>query len=185
MRTLVSGPIGGVVGVKYLADRIGIDNIVCSDIGGTSFDLALITGGEYSLKNDPSIEHFKLNLPLLELSSVGAGTGSFVRLNPLSRRIEIGPDSAGSRIGVCYAAGGVDTVSITDCNIVLGTLNPDYFLGGEIAIDRDRAIEAVRKQIAEPLGMSVERAAAGVIKCSRNRFARPCSPRCSGAASSR
>ncbi len=164
VRTLVSGPIGGVVGVKYLADRIGIDNIVCSDIGGTSFDLALITGGEYSLKNDPSIEHFKLNLPLLELSSVGAGTGSFVRLNPLSRRIEIGPDSAGSRIGVCYAAGGVDTVSITDCNIVLGTLNPDYFLGGEIAIDRDRAIEGVRKQVAEPLGMSVERAAAGVIE---------------------
>jgi N-methylhydantoinase A/oxoprolinase/acetone carboxylase beta subunit len=164
VRTLVSGPIGGVVGVKYLADRIGIDNIVCSDIGGTSFDLALITGGEYALKNDPSIEHFKLNLPLLELNSVGAGTGSFVRLNPLSRRIEIGPDSAGSRIGVCYAEGGLETVSITDCNVVLGTINPDYFLGGELAIDRGRAMQAVQTQIAEPLGMSVERAASGVIE---------------------
>lgn len=164
VRTLVSGPIGGVVGVKYLADRMGIDNVVCSDIGGTSFDLALITGGEYALKNDPSIEHFKLNLPLLELNSVGAGTGSFVRLNPLSRRIEIGPDSAGSRIGVCYAEGGLETVSITDCNVVLGTINPDYFLGGELKIDRARAVEAVRKQVAEPLGMSVERAAAGVIE---------------------
>ncbi len=164
VKTLVSGPIGGVVGVKYLADKIGIDNIVCSDIGGTSFDLALITGGEYALKNDPSIEHFKLNLPLLELDSVGAGTGSFVRINPLSQRIEIGPDSAGSRIGLCYAEGKVDTVSITDCNVVLGTINPDYFLGGEIKIDRDKAIEGVRKQIAEPLKLSVERAASGVIE---------------------
>ena len=163
-KTLVSGPIGGVVGAKYLANRIGIDNVVCSDIGGTSFDLALITGGEYSLKGDPSIDHFKLNLPLLEIDSVGAGTGSFVRVNPLSRRIEIGPDSAGSRIGVCYPDNGTETVSITDCNIVLGMLNPDYFLGGELKIDRALAVDAVRIQIAEPLGLSVEKAASGVIE---------------------
>ena len=162
--TLVSGPIGGVVGAKYLSDRIGVGNIVCSDIGGTSFDVSLISDGHYHIANTSDILHFKLNLPSIRIESVGAGTGSLVRVNPVSGRIEFGPDSAGSRIGVCNRGGGVDTVSITDCDVVLGLINPDYFLGGDIKLDREHAVSEVRRQIAEPLGLSVEKAAAGVVE---------------------
>lgn len=163
-RTLISGPIGGVIGAKYLAERIGVQNVACTDIGGTSFDIALITDGEFQIKNVPDVARFLLNIPLVQIDSVGAGTGSFVRVNPGNRRIEIGPDSAGARVGVCYPEGGVDTVTISDCNVVLGYLNPDNFLGGEIRLDRQRAIAAVQHQIAEPLGLDVYAAAAGVIE---------------------
>lgn len=162
--TLVSGPIGGVVGAKYLSDRVGVPNIVCSDIGGTSFDVSLISDGNYHIASTSDILHFKLNLPMISIESVGAGTGSLVRVNPVSGRIEFGPESAGSRIGVSNRDGGLDTVSITDCDVVLGLINPDYFLGGDIRLDRDHAINEVRRQIAEPLGLSVEQAAAGVVE---------------------
>jgi N-methylhydantoinase A/acetone carboxylase beta subunit len=95
---------------------------------------------------------------------VGAGTGSYVRINPTSNRIEIGPDSAGASIGVSWPEGGVDNLTITDCNVVLGYINPDFFLGGDITLDRDRAIAAVREQVAEHLGIDVYRAATGVLE---------------------
>ncbi len=163
-RTMISGPIGGVIGAKYLAERIGTHNVACTDIGGTSFDIALITDGEYQIKNTPDMARFLLNIPLVQIDSVGAGTGSFVRVNPGNRRIEIGPDSAGARVGVCYPEGNVDTVTISDCDLVLGYLNPDNFLGGDVKLDRQRALDAVQQQIAEPLGLDVYTAAAGVVE---------------------
>ncbi len=163
-RTLVSGPIGGVVGAKWLADRIGLENVFCTDIGGTSFDLALITGGEYDVKTYPDMARMLLCIPLVEVDSVGEGTGSYVRVNPTSGRIEIGPDSAGYRIGTSWPSGGVDTVTINDCDVVLGLINPDYFLGGDIKLDRERAIAHVEEQIAGPLGIDVHRAASGVVE---------------------
>jgi N-methylhydantoinase A/oxoprolinase/acetone carboxylase beta subunit len=163
-KTLISGPIGGVIGGKFLAKELGIENMVCTDIGGTSFDLALITAGEYDIKTTPDIARFLLNLPTVRVDSIGAGTGSFVRVNPNSKRLEIGPDSAGSRIGVCYEEGGITTVSITDCHVVLGIINPDYFLGGEVKIDKERAYHAVKEQVADPLGLDVYEAASGAIE---------------------
>ncbi|MGO9750328.1 MAG: hydantoinase/oxoprolinase family protein [Solirubrobacteraceae bacterium] len=162
-RTLVSGPIGGVVGARHLARELGFKNVVCSDIGGTSFDLALITGGDLTIKTQPNMARFVLKLPLVDIDSVGAGTGSFVRLTPHSKRIEIGPDSAGYRIGVAWLEGGLNTPTISDCNIVLGYLNPDNFLGGDIKLDKQRAHDVVRAQIADPLGLTVEDAAEGII----------------------
>jgi acetone carboxylase beta subunit len=161
--TLVSGPIGGCVGAQHLSETIEAKNIVCTDIGGTSFDVALVIDGKHQIKTDPAIAHFMLNVPMVSIDSIGAGTGSFVRINPLSRRLEFGPDSAGSRIGVCNVADDVETVTITDCNVVLGRLNPEYFLGGELPISRSAARRAVEEQIAKPLGLRVEDAAAGVI----------------------
>lgn len=163
-RTMISGPIGGVIGARYLGQKMGIRNIACSDIGGTSFDLALITEGEFAIKQNPDIARFLLNMPLVRIDSVGAGTGSYVRINPTSNRIEIGPDSAGAKIGTCWPQSGVETVTITDCNVVLGYINPDFFLGGEVTLDRERAIDCVRKQIARPLGIDVYRAASGVLE---------------------
>lgn len=162
-RTLVSGPIGGVVGAKYLGEHLGIPNIACSDIGGTSFDMALITQGDLSINTSPDMARLVLSLPLVAMDTVGAGAGSYVRIDPNFKSISLGPDSAGHRVGVCYLEGGVETVTVSDCHVVLGLINPNNFLGGEIKLYPERAYEAVKKQIAEPLGLSVEDAAYGVI----------------------
>ncbi|WP_454620329.1 hydantoinase/oxoprolinase family protein [Bradyrhizobium cenepequi] len=163
-RTIVSGPIGGVIGAKYLGETLGYKNIACSDIGGTSFDVALITQGELTIKNDPDMARLVLSLPLVAMDSVGAGAGSFIRLDPYTKAIKLGPDSAGYRVGVCWAESGIETVTVSDCHMVLGYLNPDNFLGGAVKLDRQRSIDAIKKQIADPLGLSVEDAAAGVIE---------------------
>ncbi|AGK54204.1 5-oxoprolinase [Bacillus sp. 1NLA3E] len=162
-RTLVSGPIGGVVGAKYLGEALGIPNIACSDIGGTSFDMALITQGDLSINTSPDMARLVLSLPLVAMDTVGAGAGSYVRIDPNFKSLTLGPDSAGSKVGVCYPEGGVETVTVSDCHVVLGLINPDNFLGGEVKLDPVRAYEAVKKQIADPLGLSIEDAAYGVI----------------------
>jgi acetone carboxylase, beta subunit len=165
-RTLISGPIGGVIGARYLMSQMEdvSRNVVCTDIGGTSFDIALITDGDFQIRQIPDVGRFLLNLPLVQVDSIGAGTGSFVRIDPNSRRPELGPDSAGAKIGVCWPDGGLDTPTVTDLNLVLGRLNPDYFLGGDVKLDVERARAAIAEQVARPLSLSVEQAAAGVIE---------------------
>ncbi len=163
-RTIVSGPIGGVIGSKLLGETLGYDNIACSDIGGTSFDMALIVKSNFNIASDPDMARLVLSLPLVAMDSVGAGAGSFVHIDPHSRSVKLGPDSAGYRVGTCWKDSGLDTVSVTDCHIVLGYLNPDNFLGGLIKLDVDRAKKHIKEQIADPLGISVEDAAAGVIE---------------------
>jgi acetone carboxylase beta subunit len=162
--TLVSGPIGGVVGARWLADRLGLTNVLCTDIGGTSFDIALLTGRRYEVTTTPDMAKFLLNMPLVQIDSVGAGCGSYVRIDPNARRPEVGPDSAGALIGTAWPEGGVNTVSITDLNLVLGRLNPDNFLGGQVQLDVERARHEVQRQVAGPLGLGLEAAAAGVIE---------------------
>jgi acetone carboxylase beta subunit len=163
-RSLVSGPIGGVIGAKYLGEQLGYENIACSDIGGTSFDMALITGGNYSIHKDSEMARLVLSLPMVAMDSIGAGAGSFVRIDPYSNSLKLGPDSAGYRVGTCWPEGGLDTVSVTDCHIILGYLNPDNFLGGILKLDVERGRKCVQDQIATPMGLSLEDAAAGVIE---------------------
>ena len=163
-RTIVSGPIGGVIGSKLLGAALGYENIACSDIGGTSFDMALITKGNFTIASDPDMARLVLSLPLVAMDSVGAGAGSFVRLDPYSGAIKLGPDSAGYRVGTCWPESGLDTVTVSDCHVILGYLNPDNFLGGAIKLDVERARRHVKAQIADPLGLSIEDAAAGVIE---------------------
>ncbi len=162
-RTLISGPIGGLVGGKHLSTLLGIRNVVCTDIGGTSFDIGLITEGEVTITPYPELARFVLSLPMVEVNSVGAGTGSLIRINPVNNRIEIGPESAGARLGVCYDEGGVQTPTITDCHVVLGYIDPDYFLGGDIKLNPERARKAIEEQIARPLGLDLYQAAEGVV----------------------
>ncbi len=161
--TLVSGPIGGIVGARWLGERINRPNMLCTDIGGTSFDIALITDGTYEVTPNPDMARFVLNMPLVKVDSLGAGCGSFVRVDPNSRRPELGPDSAGASIGTSWPDGGIKTISVTDLNLVLGRLNPDYFLGGEVELDLERARHEIEVQLAGPLDLGVEDAAAGVI----------------------
>jgi len=162
--TVTSGPTGGVLGCKYLGDIYGFDYIVGTDVGGTSFDVGLISAGQYSLKTESTINRFLVNFPMISVDSIGAGTGSYIRLDPVTKRVRIGPDSASFRVGVSWEDGGVSTVTVNDALVIMGHLNPDYFLGGEVKLNRKRAEEMFHDQIASPLGVDVEEAAEGCLE---------------------
>lgn len=163
VETMLSGPIGGVFGGEFLADNLGIDNLVCSDVGGTSFDVALITEGHYPTRWDQSLAQFLTNIPMTALDSIGSGTGSYLRVDRASHRIEVGPDSAGYLVGVSNEEAGVETPTVTDCTALLGYINPDFFLGGDIPIDVDAAREAIETQISDPLDEDPIETARGVL----------------------
>src|SRR5699024_3968471 len=118
---------GGVVGAKELSNYLGYDNVICSDIGGTSFDIAMITEGEYVFKYSPDMAKVLLSIPLLFMDSIGSGTGSYVRIDPHSKGITLGPDSASYQVGTCWPEGDIETVTVSDCHVVLGYINPDNF----------------------------------------------------------
>jgi acetone carboxylase beta subunit len=163
VETMLSGPIGGVFGAEFLADKIGIDNLVCSDVGGTSFDVALITEGHYPTRWDQSLAQFLTNIPMTALDSIGSGTGSYLRVDRASQRIEAGPESAGYEVGVSNQNADIDTATVTDCTALLGYINPDFFLGGDIPISVDAAEEAIDEQLASPLGEDPIETARGVL----------------------
>lgn len=155
-----SGPVSGLYGVSYLSKLYGIDNAIGTDMGGTSFDYGVITGGEvryYSLF--PVIGRFRVSLPLIEMSTIGAGGGSIASIHPTLGRLIVGPRSAGSMPGpVCYNMGGTEP-TVTDADIVLGYIDPGYFLGGRRKLNKTLAENAIKKKIADPLGISVTEAA--------------------------
>lgn len=168
--SLISGPIGGIIGAKFVADHLDIDNLVCTDIGGTSFDIGLITNGAYTIEPEPTISRYLFNQPMVELESVGAGTGSHVKVDPNSNRLEIGPESAGDQIGVCYTESDVPQPTITDCTLLLGILNEDNFLGGNLELDKDAARAAIEDEIASELGIGPYEAAAGAVDLMESRL---------------
>src|SRR5690625_6268289 len=135
-RTCVSGPIGGMVGAIYLSDNLGIKNVACSDIGGTSFDIGLITEGDLAIDSSPDMARLVLSLPLVSMDTTGAGTGSYVRIDPNYGNLTLGPDSAGSVVGVCNPKSGIETVKVSDCHVVLGLINSDNFIGGTIHLSK-------------------------------------------------
>ncbi|WP_246985431.1 hydantoinase/oxoprolinase family protein [Halorientalis marina] len=163
VETMLSGPIGGVFGGEFLADELGIDNLVCSDVGGTSFDVAMITEGHYPTRWDQSLAQFLTNIPMTALDSIGSGTGSYLRVDRASNRIEVGPDSAGYLVGVSNEDADVTTPTVTDCTALLGYINPDFFLGGDIPIDVDAARDAIDDQLASPLDEDPIETARGVL----------------------
>lgn len=163
--TVMSGPVGGVIGSQYLAREYGTDNLVCSDIGGTSFDVAIVTGGNVEMSTENAIARFLVNIPMISIDSIGAGTGSFISVDQTFGSAVVSTRSAGYRIGMCWPEGGVDQPTINDCNIVLGRLNPDYFLGGDLKLDVDRALRGIESQLCNPLGMKDPYAtAAGILE---------------------
>jgi N-methylhydantoinase A/oxoprolinase/acetone carboxylase beta subunit len=161
--SMMSGPIGGMIGTKFLAEEYGIKNLVSSDVGGTSFDVGLTMEKYVPVKWESSLGGFILNIPMIALDSIGAGTGMFVHYNDISGRLEFGPESAGAKIGVCNRDFGVETVTLTDCSLILGYLNPDYFLGGDVKLDKDYAFECIEEQLANPLNSDPYSTARGAI----------------------
>ena len=161
--TMVSGPIGGLIGTQFIAKEYGITNLVSSDVGGTSFDVGLVMERYVPTKWESSLGRFILNVPAIALDSIGAGTGMYVRYNKVSGRLEFGPESAGYKIGVCNEESGVETVTMTDCSLILGYLNPEYFLGGKVLLNKDRAYKYIEDQIAEPLNADPYDTARGAL----------------------
>ncbi len=162
--TMVSGPIGGVLGAKYVSQIIGEDSLIVSDLGGTSFDMGIISQGQFAIDNEPLIGRFKLNLPLIAMDTIGAGAGMLVKVDPLTKKISLGPESAGSEPGpVCFGQGNMEP-TICDCNAILGRLNPDYFLGGKVKLNVELAYRKFKEQCVDRLGMTdVYQVAEGMI----------------------
>jgi acetone carboxylase, beta subunit len=158
--TFVSGPVGGLLGGKAMADIMGINNVACVDLGGTTFECGLIVEGELSLTSEPNFQGHRLNMPMLDLQSIGAGAGTVIHADPRVKRINLGPKSAGYHVGVCL---DYPDITITDVNVALGLLSPDNFLGGKVKLDRERAIALLEERLAKPLGMNVFDAALGVL----------------------
>ena len=166
---LTSGPAGGVLASQKLGAQLGIENIITADMGGTSFDVGLIVNGQPVLQTIREVGRFHVALPAIQVTAIGAGGGSIARVN--SGHLTVGPESAGSVPGpACYGRRGEEP-TITDADVVLGIIDPKYFLGGNMGIDAGRATDAVKLHIAEPLGLSVEEAAAGIREVANNQMA--------------
>ena len=149
-----SGPIGGCIGAGAYGEALGLKNIIAFDMGGTTAKCALVENGRFSVDSvyyaNGYIKGFPIKSPVIDIVEVGAGGGSIAWLDSQTR-LHVGPQSAGSTPGpVCYRRGGTEP-TITDANLVLGRLNPARFLGGELSLDTEGSLNAIRK-IADPLG---------------------------------
>ncbi|MFX0203526.1 MAG: hydantoinase/oxoprolinase family protein, partial [Candidatus Hodarchaeota archaeon] len=162
-KTLSSGPSGGVIATQYMASLLGHANVTSADMGGTSFDVSFIRDGRWGYERDPIISRWRISLPMIKVDSIGAGGGTIARLGPEPRRLLVGPDSAGAIPGpVCYDSGGTEP-TVCDADLILGFLNPDYFLGGRIKLNKEKAEHALQEKIAIPLEIDVIEAARGIF----------------------
>src|SRR5262249_39549432 len=144
-----SGPATGVRGSTHLLDQIGVDSAIVTDVGGTTFKVAIVSDRTPSLTSETVIGQYSLLVPMIDLESIGAGGGSIAWVD--GQRLRVGPKSAGSSPGpACYGWGGREP-TVTDADLALGYLNPEYFLGGRMKLSADAAETAIRQWIAEPL----------------------------------
>ncbi|MBX3597550.1 MAG: hydantoinase/oxoprolinase family protein [Rhizobiaceae bacterium] len=162
VNTLASGPAGGVVATSFLGNLLGQKNIIAADVGGTSFDVGLVVDGKPIITSSSTVNQYTLLAPTIDIVSIGAGGGSIAWVD--MDRLRVGPKSAGADPGpACYGRGGQDP-TVTDADLVLGYIDPNYFLGGKFKLDRTLAEKAIEEKIARPLGMSVRDAASGIVE---------------------
>ena len=158
VKTLLSGPAGGAVGNLSLGKYLGRTHTVLADMGGTSFDLHVVSGGVNQLVPQTELDGYPLSIPMIDIRSIGAGGGSIAHVEA-GGRVLIGPDSAGSIPGpACYNQGGQQP-TVTDALLVLGLINGDNFLGGKLPLSMDQAVKAIKEKVADPLNLSVKDAA--------------------------
>jgi N-methylhydantoinase A len=158
------GPAAGVIGAKYLGDLMGDRDIIAADMGGTTFKVGVIQGGELEYAREPLVDRFHYVAPKIDVVSIGAGGGSIVQLDPKTKLPTVGPRSAGSRPGpICYGLGGVEP-TLTDVMLLIGYMEPEHFLRGSMRLDLDSARRIFKEKIADPLGVSVEEAAIGIYR---------------------
>lgn len=161
--TVLSGPAAGVIAGSQLALAAGYPNCITFDIGGTSTDISVVEAGVPVETTTGKVAGYDVRVPMLDICTISAGGGTIAWVDRAGT-LRCGPHSAGADPGpACYRKGGSDA-TITDANVVLGYLSPDYFLGGKVAIDAGKAEDAIARDVAEPLGLGTEQAAAGVLR---------------------
>jgi len=169
---LLSGPAGGVIGARSTGEYNNISNIITIDIGGTSADISVIQDGDLRIKNprDTEVASLPVLVPMLDIDAIGAGGGSIAYIDD-GGAFRVGPKSAGAVPGpACYGNGG-EHPTVTDAQVVLGRLDQEQFLGGDIVIKPELAEKAIKTHIADALGMSVTEAALGILKIINNNMA--------------
>ena len=163
VRTVNSGPAGGALAGAFIGRLLNADKVMTVDMGGTSFDIGICEGGQPRITSDGKFAGFPVKIPIIDVHAIGAGGGSIAWIDK-GGALNVGPMSAGADPGpACYGREGTEP-TVTDANLVLGRLNPDYFLGGEIKLSTEAAIEAIKSKAADPLRLKVEEAAAGIIR---------------------
>lgn len=171
VRAIESGPAGGVLAAQYFGKLAGLDDVISFDMGGTTAKMCLIKNGSIlktSMFEVARIHRFKkgsgipISIPSVDMLEIGAGGGSIANINKMGL-LEVGPKSAGADPGpICYSRGG-NNPTVTDADLVLGYLDPHYFLGGEIALDKERAKKGIEEKLSRGLGVSLEDAAGGIF----------------------
>jgi N-methylhydantoinase A len=169
---LLSGPAGGVIAGRWTGENCGKQNIITIDIGGTSADISVIENGELRIKNprDTEVAGLPVLVPMIDIDAIGAGGGSIAYIDP-GGAFRVGPRSAGAVPGpACYGKGGEEP-TVTDAQVVLGRMDPEHFLGGDLVIDASLSEKAIARHIAAPMKMSLEQAALGILKIVNNNMA--------------
>jgi N-methylhydantoinase A len=162
-RLLLSGPSGGALAGEVLSKALNEPNLIGVDMGGTSYDVSLVVDGAVRQIAEGEVDGCPVRLPMVEIRTIGAGGGSIARVED-GGRLRVGPDSAGAEPGpVCYGRGGL-APTVTDANLVLGRIDPGFFLGGGMKLDLEGARAAVQDKVAAPLGLDIDEAAEGIVR---------------------
>ena len=173
VRTALSGPAAGVIACAAIATAAGYPDVITGDIGGTSFDVSLIAGGQAALASQTSIDFgLVVRSPMIQIETIGAGGGSIASVDA-GGMLQVGPESAGSVPGpACYGRGN-DRPTVTDANVLLGRIAAQRPLGGGLlgALDVEKAREAIRRHVAEPLGLDVMAAAEAILTVANAKMA--------------
>jgi N-methylhydantoinase A/oxoprolinase/acetone carboxylase beta subunit len=169
-RLLLSGPSGGALAAETIAQRLAIPDVVAVDMGGTSYDVSIVSGGGTRLVTEGTVDGLPVRLPMIEIRTIGSGGGS-IALVEESGRLRVGPESAGAKPGpACYSRGGTEP-TVTDANVVLGRIDPQFFLGGAMHLDAEAARAAVAGSVAEKLALAPEAAAEGILQVAVSHMA--------------
>lgn len=160
INTYNSGPAAGIIGASTIARSLyHLTDFVTVDVGGTSVDIGVVGGGQAALDWAPEVEGLSINVPMIKVEAIGGGGGAIVKARREDRKVTVGPESAGALPGpAAYDLGG-KYPTLTDAALILGYLNPDYFLGGRRKLHVEKATQALQDHLAAPLGISVEEAA--------------------------
>jgi acetone carboxylase, beta subunit len=164
VESVVSGPISGLMGCKYLSEDAGLgDYMIGTDLGGTSFDVGIITGGLPFTDREIQVARYLLNLPILTMHNIGSGLGSYLTVSE-RRELLVGPESAGSDPGPIAYDRGNEIPTMMDCHLILNHMNPNYYLGGKIKLNMEKAKKIFKEKIADPMGLDMYEAAEGAIR---------------------
>ena len=170
IQLLLSGLAGGIIAGRYFGELAGSDRLVTLDMGGTSTDVGIIIDGEYGYTTEYQVEWgVPVAAPFIDITTIGAGGGSIAWMDK-GGFLRVGPQSAGAEPGpACYDAGGTDA-TVTDANLVLGRLNPDYFLGGRMTLHTEKAVEAVAR-VGQMVGTGIQETALSIVKLANENMA--------------